>query len=190
MADIIGIVTGAIALLDTASKALESLIDAYNAPKEQRKMLEEMTALRPMLVELDSEKRVQANPSSRILAQMTEPLKTFKTSMGQFALKLSEGKKLPLQKRLTWSWIKKEAETYLEEFERMKSSISIWLNMYTGDIVQNEHSDIRAEIKKANREHQDEHGYSLRMALVQHRQLNSASVSPEQDLIVTIPAAY
>ncbi|KAF8206577.1 hypothetical protein K438DRAFT_481972 [Mycena galopus ATCC 62051] len=140
MADIIGIVTGAIALLDTASKALESLIDAYNAPKEQRKILEEMTALRPMLVEL--EKRVQANPSSRILAQMTEPLKSFKTSMRQFALKLSEGKKLPLQKRVTWSWIKKEAETYLEEFERMKSSISIWLNMYTGDIVQNEHSAI------------------------------------------------
>lgn len=130
MAEILGIVSGAITLLETAYKALECFIDAYNAPKEQPKLLAEMSTLRPMLVEL--ERRVQANPSSPILAQMKEPLETFKTSMAQLTEKLSEGQTLPLQKRLTWSWIKKEAGTYLDEFERIKSSISIWLNMYTG----------------------------------------------------------
>ncbi|KAF8207256.1 hypothetical protein K438DRAFT_430486 [Mycena galopus ATCC 62051] len=151
MADMVGIITGAVALLQTASQALKYFMDAYNAPKEQRKMLEEMSSLKPMLVEL--EKRVQANPSSHILAQMTKPLKAFETSMGNFAAKLSKGQKLPLQKRLTWSWIKKEGGVYLVEFERMKSSISIWLNMYTGDIIQDGHAAHQRQLDTAMHGH-------------------------------------
>ncbi|KAJ7352522.1 ankyrin repeat-containing domain protein [Mycena albidolilacea] len=178
MAEILGIVSGSITLLDTAYKALECFIDAYNAPKEQLKLLAEMSTVRPMLVEL--ERRVQANPSSPILAQMKEPLKTFKTSMAQLTEKLSEGQTLPLQKRLTWSWIKKEAGTYLNEFERIKSSISIWLSMYTGDVVQTGHqaqeqqfSRIRAQINDANSEHQKADRDHHNEHALQHRQLES-----------------
>ncbi|KAF7330364.1 Ankyrin repeat protein [Mycena venus] len=178
MADIIGIVSGALAFLETASTILGCLIDAYNAPKEQRELLVEMSSLRPMLLEL--EKRAQANPSSPVLTQMTEPLEVFRSRVGKLAGKLSKGQKLPWQKRLAWSWIKKETRTYLGDVERIKSSISIWLNLYAryeagwvrrsavsapaklhvqltllaSDVVRHGHDNIQSQIAKANDQQQ------------------------------------
>ncbi|KAJ6460286.1 hypothetical protein C8R45DRAFT_1081230 [Mycena sanguinolenta] len=98
MAEILGIVTGSLQLLDTGLKALEYVKDFLQGPEEQRKLVAEMATLKPMLVEL--EKRIRANPSSHTLEQMKEPLLTFKTALG---LVMSRAR-LGLKAR-AWAWL-------------------------------------------------------------------------------------
>jgi hypothetical protein len=133
MAEALGIVTSSLQLLDTALKVFEYAKDFHDAPEEQRKLLAEMNILKPMLVELQT--RVRANPSSNALQQMEEPLNRFKTTMEQFTRKLEPAAADPggwskFSRRITWSlWSKKEAKENLDQFERMKSLLTIWLNM-------------------------------------------------------------
>ncbi|KAJ6563412.1 ankyrin repeat-containing domain protein [Mycena vulgaris] len=143
MAEALGIVTSSIQLLDMAMKVFEYVKDFHNAPEEQHKLLAEMNILKPMLVELQS--RVRANPSSSTLQQMKEPLNRFKTTMGHFTRKLEAadpGGWSKLSRRITWSlWSKKEAKENLDEFERMKSSLTIWLNMDSWDMGRQQKKD-------------------------------------------------
>jgi hypothetical protein len=87
-----------------------------------------MDDLRPLLKEL--RRRIDANPSSRIIQQMKNPLTTFKTTLEQFAevLRPADGRLSKLGKRLTWTmWNKAEAKEYLGKFEKFKSLLNSWL---------------------------------------------------------------
>ncbi|KAJ6594718.1 hypothetical protein B0H19DRAFT_1366531 [Mycena capillaripes] len=106
MAEILGIVTSSLQLLDTGLKALECVKDFINAPEEQRKLAAEMATVKPMLVEL--EKRVRANPSSHTLQKMKEPLLRFKTTLEHFidTLRPAEGRLSKISKQLTFRVLK------------------------------------------------------------------------------------
>jgi hypothetical protein len=85
--EILGIVTGAIRLLETGLKVLEYVKEFCNALEEQQKLVAEIVALKPMLFEL--EKRVRVKPASQALQEMKKPLFKLKVTVEHFAGKLS-----------------------------------------------------------------------------------------------------
>ncbi|KAJ6587483.1 ankyrin repeat-containing domain protein [Mycena vulgaris] len=129
MAEALGTVANIIQLVDTALKAREYLKDFRDAPKEQQKLLVEMEGLMPLLAELL--KRLVENPSSETFQQMTAPLTIFETTMKEFTKKLGPRDEMSkFTRKITWAlWSKKEAGGYLEELERIKALINIWLTM-------------------------------------------------------------
>ncbi|KAJ7483675.1 hypothetical protein FB451DRAFT_109624 [Mycena latifolia] len=100
-----------------------------------------MEGLKALLVELD--KRVTGNPSSEAFSQMVGPLATLKTMMEHVTEKLGPVDGLSkLTKRLSWTlWSKKEMAGYLEELERIKVLINLWLTMDIWDVGQKQMSN-------------------------------------------------
>lgn len=128
MAEVLGVVTGALQLIDTALKAREYVKDFHNAPAEQQKLFSEMTTLKPLLEEF--QKRVAASDAMSTLQNMVVPLARFKTVMEKFTVKfgVTDGRWSQLSKRLTWTlWNKTEAKEYLVEFESIKSLLNAWI---------------------------------------------------------------
>ncbi|KAJ6605153.1 ankyrin repeat domain-containing protein [Mycena vulgaris] len=134
MAEALGTVAGVIQLVDTALKAREYLKDFRDALKEQQKLFLEMEVLRPLLAELL--KRVVDNPSSNAFQQITGPLTIFKTTMEELTKKLGPRDSMSkFTRKITWTlWSKKEAVDYLEDLERIKVLINVWLTMDIWDL--------------------------------------------------------
>ncbi|KAJ7835018.1 hypothetical protein B0H14DRAFT_2450271 [Mycena olivaceomarginata] len=142
MAETLGILTGAIQLVDTALKAREYVNDFRSAPQEQHKLFVEMSHLKPLLAEL--QQRIVAHPSRDMLQQMITPLSNFKTTMESFTAKLrpADGRLSGFSKRLTWMlWSKTEAKEYLEEFERIKTLLNMWLVLDIWHVGQQQHEE-------------------------------------------------
>ncbi|KAJ6514552.1 hypothetical protein DFH09DRAFT_1288117 [Mycena vulgaris] len=112
--------------------------DFRDAPEEQQKLFAELDNLKPLLCEL--QKRVSAIPGSDTLQQMSGPLNKFQASMESFLEKLRpglDGPRSKLSQRLAWTlWSKKEAKGYLDEFERIKVFLNVWLTVDIWDIGQ------------------------------------------------------
>ncbi|KAJ7444171.1 ankyrin repeat domain-containing protein [Mycena latifolia] len=141
MAEALGTLASVLQLVDTVLKAREYFKDFHEAPKEQKKLFSEMEGLKALLVELD--KRAVGNPSSEALSQMVEPLEAFETTLELVTKKLGPVDGLSkLTKKLNWTlWSKKEAAGYLEEFERIKALINLWLTMDIWDVGQKQISN-------------------------------------------------
>ncbi|KAJ7435622.1 ankyrin repeat domain-containing protein [Mycena latifolia] len=129
MAEAFGTIASVLQLVDTILKAREYFKDFHEAPKDQKKLFSEMKGLKALLMELD--KRVMGNLSSEAFSQMVGPLATLKTMMEHVTEKLgSVDGQLKFTKRLSWTlWSKKEVAGYLEELERIKVLINLWLTM-------------------------------------------------------------
>jgi hypothetical protein len=130
MAEVLGIVTSSLQLVDTALKAREYIKDFNDAPEEQRKLFEEIGYLKALLTEL--QKRITGTPSTNTLTQMAGPLSKLHTVLKDITAKVKPAKGVwsKFVKQLTWSlWNKKEAQEYLDELERFKSLISVWLGI-------------------------------------------------------------
>ncbi|KAJ7444213.1 ankyrin repeat domain-containing protein [Mycena latifolia] len=141
MAEALGTLASVLQLVDTILKAREYIKDFHEAPKEQKKLFSEMEGLKALLVELD--KRAVGNPSSEAFSQMVEPLETFGTTLEFVTKKLGPVDGLSkLTKKLNWTlWSKKEVAGYLEEFERIKALINLWLTMDIWDVGQKQISN-------------------------------------------------
>ncbi|KAJ7444159.1 hypothetical protein FB451DRAFT_1413275 [Mycena latifolia] len=141
MAEALGTLASVLQLVDTILKAREYFKDFHEAPKDQRKLFSEMEGLKALLGELD--KRVTGNPSSEAFSQIVGPLAALKTMMGHVTEKLGPvGGLLKLTKRLSWTlWSKKEVAGYLEELERIKVLINLWLTMDIWDVGQKQMSN-------------------------------------------------
>ncbi|KAJ7444220.1 ankyrin repeat domain-containing protein [Mycena latifolia] len=141
MAEALGTLASILQLVDTILKAREYIKDFHEAPKEQKKLFSEMEGLKAVLVELD--KRAVENPSSEAFSQMVEPLETFETTLEIVTKKLGPVDGLSkLTKKLNWTlWSKKEVAGYLEEFERIKALINLWLTMDIWDVGQKQISN-------------------------------------------------
>jgi hypothetical protein len=104
-----------------------------NAPQEQRKLFSDVDDLRRLLGELlQRVASAGALESVSDLGQITETLTGFRTIMERFTeqLRPADGRWSKFSQRLTWTlWNKKETREYLDEFERMKSSLSLWLTV-------------------------------------------------------------
>lgn len=130
MAEVLGIVASSLQLVDTALKAREYIKDFNDAPEEQRKLFEEIGYLKALLTEL--QKRITGTPSTNTLTQMAGPLSKLHTVLKDITAKVKPAKGVwsKFVKQLTWSlWNKKEAQEYLDELERFKSLISVWLGI-------------------------------------------------------------
>ncbi|KAJ7476778.1 ankyrin repeat domain-containing protein [Mycena latifolia] len=140
MAEALGTLASVLQLVNTILKAREYIKDFHEAPKEQKKLFSEMEGLKALLVELD--KRA-GNPSSEAFSQMVEPLATFETTLELVTKKLGPVDGLSkLTKKLSWTlWSKKEVAGYLEEFERIKALINLWLTMDIWDVGQKQLSN-------------------------------------------------
>ncbi|KAJ7444177.1 ankyrin repeat domain-containing protein [Mycena latifolia] len=141
MAEALGTLASVLQLVDTVLKAREYIKDFHEAPKEQKKLFSEMEGLKAVLVELG--KRAVENPSSEAFSQMVEPLETFQTTLEIVTKKLGPVDGLSkLTKKLNWTlWSKKEVAGYLEEFERIKALINLWLTMDIWDVGQKQISN-------------------------------------------------
>ncbi|KAJ7826800.1 hypothetical protein B0H14DRAFT_3467462 [Mycena olivaceomarginata] len=141
MAEVLGVVTGALQLIETALKAREYVKDFHNAPAEQQKLFSEMTTLKPLFEEF--QKRVAASDATSTLKNMAEPLARFKT----------------FSKRLTWTlWNKTEAKEYLVEFDSIESMLNAWLALGIWDAGQEhkkDHAAILFAVDNYAREQQD-----------------------------------
>ncbi|KAJ6523124.1 hypothetical protein DFH09DRAFT_199402 [Mycena vulgaris] len=168
MAEALGTVASIIQLVDTALKAREFLKDFRDAPKEQQKLLVEMEGLRPLLAELL--KRLVDNPSSEAFQQMTAPLKIFETTMKEFTKKLGPRDDMSkFTRKITWTlWSKKEAVGYLEELERIKVLINVWLTMGIWDLslkqISNQ-ADILRSVKDAAQQQREHISTEKRQAI-------------------------
>ncbi|KAJ7476790.1 hypothetical protein FB451DRAFT_1366381 [Mycena latifolia] len=141
MAEALGTLASVLQLVDTILKAREYFKDFHDAPKDQKKLFSEMEGLKALLMELD--KWVMGNPSSEAFSQMVGPLATLKTMMEHVTEKLGpvDGQS-KLTKRLSWTlWSKKEVAGYLEELERIKVLINLWLTMDIWDVGQKQMSN-------------------------------------------------
>ncbi|KAJ7483609.1 ankyrin repeat domain-containing protein [Mycena latifolia] len=151
MAEALGTLASILQLVDTVLKAREYLQDFHNAPKEQQKLFSEIECLQSLLIEL--EKRAEGKPSSHAFQQMSSPLAAFKTTMDHVTQKLVPTNGLSkLTKRVTWTlWTKKEALGYIEELERIKALINIWVSMDIWDENQNQRATQDIELGKAEK---------------------------------------
>ncbi|KAJ7688186.1 ankyrin repeat-containing domain protein [Mycena rosella] len=165
MAATLGTITAILQLVDTALKAREYVKDFHDAPKEQRKLFSEMEDLRSLLGELN--KRAAASPSGEGLQKMSPPLSAFKATMEKFTATLGPVEGLSkFTKRLTWTlWSKKEAVGYLEELERMKGLITLWLTMDIWDVGQKQIAN-QDSILNAVQEHRDHIDAEKRRAIL------------------------
>ncbi|KAJ7483667.1 ankyrin repeat domain-containing protein [Mycena latifolia] len=141
MAEALGTIASVLQLVDTVLKAREYIKDFHEAPKDQKKLFSEMEGLKALLVELDT--RVTSSPSSEAFQHMVGPLAAFKTTMDHVTEKLGpvEGL-LKFTKRLSWTlWSKKEVAGYLDDLERFKVLINLWLTMDIWDVGQKQISN-------------------------------------------------
>ncbi|KAJ7222464.1 ankyrin repeat domain-containing protein [Mycena pura] len=160
MAEAIGTVASILQLVDLVLRAREYLKDFHDAPKEQQKLFSELQCLQLLFAELL--KRLKANPSGEALQQILGPLTTIQTTMTDLTKKLGPrepGRMLNFTARLTWTlWNKKKTAGYLEELERIKVLINVWLTMSIWDLSQihiSSHDEILKSINKATREQKD-----------------------------------
>ncbi|KAJ7693073.1 ankyrin repeat-containing domain protein [Mycena rosella] len=136
MAEALGTLASILQLVDTALKAREYFKDFLDAPKEQQKLFSEMEDVRSLFVGLN--KRVVGNPSSDAMQQMSGPLDKFKIAMMHFTERLGPVDGFAKRtKQLKWTlWSKKESGGYLEELERIKALLNLWLTMDIWDAGQ------------------------------------------------------
>ncbi|KAJ6579069.1 ankyrin repeat domain-containing protein [Mycena vulgaris] len=166
MAEALGTVATIIQLVDTALKAREYIKDFRDAPKEQLKLFSEMEGLRPLLAELL--KRVVDNPSSDTFQQMSGPLNIFKTTMDEFTKKLGPRDDMSkLTRKIIWTlWSKKEAIGYLEELERIKTTINGWFMMGLLDLSRKHQEEVLLSIKDVAHEQREHIGAEKRRAIL------------------------
>ncbi|KAJ7476772.1 hypothetical protein FB451DRAFT_1461160 [Mycena latifolia] len=128
-------------LVDTALKAREYIKDFHEAAKEQKKLFSEIEGLKVLLVELN--KRTAGNLSSAAFQETVGPLAALKTTMEHITENLGPVDGLSkFAKRLSWTlWGKKEVAGYLDELERIKALITLWLTMDIWDVGQKQISN-------------------------------------------------
>ncbi|KAJ6579081.1 ankyrin repeat domain-containing protein [Mycena vulgaris] len=165
MTEALGTVAIIIELVDTALKAREYIKDFRDAPKEQQKLFLEIEGLRPLLAGLL--KRVVDNPSSDAFEQMSGPLAIFKTTMEEFTKKLGPRDHMSkFTRKITWAlWSKKEAVGYLEELERMKTTINGWLTMGLLDLSRKHQEEVLLSIKDVAHEQREHISGEKRQAI-------------------------
>ncbi|KAJ6502837.1 ankyrin repeat-containing domain protein [Mycena vitilis] len=151
MAEILGTVASVLQFVDLALKAIEVGNNFVNAPAEREKLRAEMGYLKSLLEDLHA--GMLQHPTSSLLKKTSEPLIQFRKTLEDFTRKLQpQGAKF--RERLTWAaWSKKDAEGYLNEFERFKALLNLWLTKETWEAS--------LEQKKSNAEQQESQRYIL-----------------------------
>ncbi|KAJ7875837.1 hypothetical protein B0H13DRAFT_2279666, partial [Mycena leptocephala] len=127
MADIVGLVASVLQLVDTVAKARDYIHDFRNARKDQKKLLQEIQNLQPLITELNQRiKDLPAGGSTMALQKFKNPLSQLQGTMKQLAKKLEPtGTSRKVSNRLTWSlWGKDEVNEGLNTIERSKNFIT------------------------------------------------------------------
>ncbi|KAJ7601489.1 hypothetical protein DFH06DRAFT_1406892 [Mycena polygramma] len=127
MADIVGLVASILQLVDTVAKTRDYIQDFRNAPHDQRKLLEEIQSLDPLLVVLDP---LIKGGHAGLLKNLETPLKEVKEVLKELTTKLDLQGIQKFRSRVTWSlWGKKDVEDGLQTIEQFKSSLNAWLGV-------------------------------------------------------------
>ncbi|KAJ7613765.1 ankyrin repeat-containing domain protein [Mycena polygramma] len=156
MADLVGLVAGILQLVDTVATTRDYIQDFRNAPQDQRKLLEEIQSLDPLLGVLNP---LIKDERAGLLKSLETPLKEVKEVLDELTTKLDLQGIRKVRSRLTWSlWGKKDVEDGLKTIERFKSSLNAWLGVNNSTSAQ----DILSAILNVAREQQKNRGDIIR----------------------------
>ncbi|KAJ7772855.1 ankyrin repeat-containing domain protein [Mycena maculata] len=145
-ANIIGLVASVLQLVDTVAKARDYVHDFRNARKDQKKLLQEIRDLEPLIKELQARLESLAAESTSGIQKFVKPLIQLKETMQRLEKKLNPAGTRKVSSRLTWSlWGKEEVNKGLNTIERFKSLLDIWLGMD----IWNSAQDITTTVKDA-----------------------------------------
>ncbi|KAK7031984.1 ankyrin [Favolaschia claudopus] len=124
MAEVLGIVTGALQLLDTALKAAELVKNVYRVTQEKQEIHDELEGLKPLLAELQL--RISANSSPRVLRNMAAPLAKFKKTLEELCSRLQPTKNT--FERLKWGFSeKKKMKEDLLTLRQFHDVVNSWM---------------------------------------------------------------
>ncbi|KAF7334412.1 ANK-REP-REGION domain-containing protein [Mycena venus] len=161
MAEIVGLVASILQLVETVSKAREYIHDFRNARKDQKKLLQEIQNLEPLITEFQQRvKDSQIAGSTSTMQKFSKPLNQLKETMERLAKKLEPtGTTRKVSNRLTWSmWGKEEVHEGLNTIERSKSLLSVWLAMN----IWNSTQGIASAFQEVTENQQINHKYTVR----------------------------
>ncbi|KAJ7166318.1 ankyrin repeat-containing domain protein [Mycena crocata] len=143
MAEVIGLISGVLQLVDSIAKGAIHFHDFHHASKERRMLLDEVKALQPLLGEL--QRRINSSATAEGIQPFKGPLVEFEKSMNAVQKKLDPGHRAWLgsfSQRVIWMLWEKTAVRYdLAAIERFKSSVSNWLSMDIWDVLQGQRDD-------------------------------------------------
>ncbi|KAJ6551881.1 ankyrin repeat-containing domain protein [Mycena capillaripes] len=169
MAEIVGLVASIVQLVETVAKARDYIHDFRNARKDQKKLLQEIQNLEPLIVEFQQRiKDSQTAGSTSTIQKFKEPLNQLKGTMERLAKKLepSTGTTRKVSNRLTWSmWGRDEVHEGLNTVERSKNLLSIWLAMD----IWNSTQGIASTFQEVTKNQQINHKYTVRFVEALHR---------------------
>ncbi|KAF7372459.1 hypothetical protein MVEN_00107500 [Mycena venus] len=161
MAEVLGIVTGALQLLGTVLKVVKvykTIQGICNAAQEQQDLLSEMDILWLLLDELHT--LIAANPSSPALQHLNTPLSRFEVVMKDCTAKL-QPRDTPISEfcsQLKWPlWTKEEAREYLEKFKQFETLITPLVLLD----VQNTTTHILQSVELIRQRQQHQHSFLL-----------------------------
>jgi len=122
-----------IAVVQIAGSVITYLNDVKNAPKECRKCVVEISNSNTLLLKLDlwlSESNSEDPRYVEALATKDGPLDQYKQALQHLLTKVEPKNKVQkLANVLTWNFIKEEVAGVLARMERLKSLVSIALEM-------------------------------------------------------------
>ncbi|KAK6971547.1 ankyrin [Favolaschia claudopus] len=104
MAEVLGIVSSVLQLLNTALKATDLVKDVYRATQEKQQIHDELEGLKPLLAELRL--RVLANPSQGVRRNIAAPLTKFQRTLEELLRRLQPAK--DTVERVKWGLFEKK----------------------------------------------------------------------------------
>ncbi|KAJ7499629.1 hypothetical protein FB451DRAFT_41815 [Mycena latifolia] len=157
MADIVGLVTSVLQLVDAVAKTRNYVQDFRNAPKDKLRLLLEIQSVESLVRDLDERiKKIHATGAptgsvKEIEAQLTEAMKRSKKKLDSRGLPTASS-----LSRMAWPlWGKEEVRVGLATIERFKSSITAWLGMSIWDSAQDIAAAVEDIAEKQRTNHDD-----------------------------------
>ncbi|KAJ6517624.1 hypothetical protein DFH09DRAFT_1098924 [Mycena vulgaris] len=135
MADILGLVASILQLVDMVARTRNYVQDFRDAPKDQRRLLQEIQSLRTLILELPEINKLIKDRrfKGRLTGSMQnfgEPLNQLTQAIEQLAKKLDSRGLSKVTGRLAWPlWGKEDVKAGLQTIERFKSFFHLQLGM-------------------------------------------------------------
>ncbi|KAJ7706659.1 ankyrin repeat-containing domain protein [Mycena rosella] len=175
MADIVGLITSTLQLVDTVLKAREYIKDFHNAPKDQKELFLEVQNLEPLLLELRT--RFDASDSTGI-QNIGDSLAKLNSMVDGLNRKLDGAGRSKVYTRISWPlWGKKEVEEGLKTIERFKTLISAWLGIDIWDAQEKNKNVLLQTIQQSATEQSHSLLSSVNHIAAQHKEDNQNLLS-------------
>ncbi|KAJ6517615.1 hypothetical protein DFH09DRAFT_1332314 [Mycena vulgaris] len=192
MADILGLVASILQLVDMVARTRNYVQDFRDAPKDQRRLLQEIQSLRTLILELPEINKLIKDRrfKGRLTGSMQnfgEPLNQLTQAIEQLAKKLDSRGLSKVTGRLAWPlWGKEDVKAGLQTIERFKSFFHLQLGMDIWYTAQGMIPQRESEFEHTLKQHLILEGHSHIITTVKdlaqdHREHNERTISTVQN---------